>query len=97
MRNLRLDQTKLPHDILKQTIQELGPLGSALFRGQFTPSKYTCKDDFAAFKMADTTATCTNAFPVPPIVCVIVKSSTRVAALAAIVTVVELMSTLTLE
>ena len=57
MRNLRLDQTKQPHDIPKRTIQELSPLGSALFRGQFTPSKYARRDDFAAFEMTDTMAT----------------------------------------
>ena len=51
-----------------------------MFRGHLTPSKYTCKDDFAAFEMTDTTAACTNMFPAPPVVCVIVKSSRRGAA-----------------
>ena len=41
-------------------------MGRALLRGHLTPSKYACKDDFAAFEMTDTTATCTGMFPAPP-------------------------------
>jgi hypothetical protein len=36
-----------------------------LFRGQFSPSKYASRNDFAALEMMDMTATCPNVFPVP--------------------------------
>jgi hypothetical protein len=62
----RLDQTKLPLISPSGPLKNSAPLGSALFRGQFTPSKYARRDDFAAFEMTDMTATCTDMFPAPP-------------------------------
>ena len=64
----RLDQTKLPLISPSGPHKNSASLGSALFRGQFTPSKYARRDDFAAFEfeMTDTTATCTDVFLAPP-------------------------------